>query len=248
MNEILRHKQLLSVLNKKKILSTNEIIDLLDISPATARRDINKLHEQGKLRKVRNGAEAVESTTEQIFTRQINNISEKQRIAEAACQFCFESASVILTAGSTMQLLGNQLCGKHLQIITNFLPLANYFIEHNHENLVIMGGQYNRNKQVTLSLNNQHENNYFADIMFTSGKGFTADGLYKTDMILANSEQALAHKSHKFITLMDSTKLGKQVGMLFSELNEIDVLITGKEADSTLIQTLREKGLEIVLV
>ena len=51
MNETYRHKQLLSVLNEKKILSTNEIIDLLDISPATARRDINKLHVQGKLRK-----------------------------------------------------------------------------------------------------------------------------------------------------------------------------------------------------
>lgn len=247
MNETYRHKQLLSVLNEKKILSTNEIIDLLDISPATARRDINKLHVQGKLRKIRNGAEAIESSTGRFFTSQINNITEKQRIAEVASQFCYDGTSIILTSGSTMQLLGNQLCGKHLQIITNFLPLANYLVEHSHENLVIMGGQYNRNKQVTLSLNNQHENNYFADVMFTSGKGFTADGLYKTDMILANSEQALAHKSHKFIALMDSTKLGKQVGMLFSELNEIDVLITGKEADPTLIQTLRGKGLEIVL-
>lgn len=171
-----------------------------------------------------------------------------ERIAEAASKYCFDGASVILTAGSTIQLLGNQLCAKHVQIITNFLPLANYLIEHNHENLVIMGGQYNRNERVTLSLNNQHENNYFADVMFTSGKGFTPDGLYKTDMILANSEQALARKAHKFIALVDSTKLGKQVGMLFSDLNEIDLLITGREADLVIIQTLREKGLEVVLV
>ena len=61
MNETYRHKQLLSLLEEKKILSTNEIIDLLGVSPATARRDISKLHEQGKLRKVRNGAEAIET-------------------------------------------------------------------------------------------------------------------------------------------------------------------------------------------
>ena len=84
--------------------------------------------------------------------------------------------------------------------------------------------------------------------MFTSGKGFTPEGLYKTDMILANSEQALARKAHKFIALVDSTKLGKQVGMLFSDLNEIDLLITGREADLVIIQALREKGLEVVLV
>lgn len=179
MNETYRHKQLLSLLEEKKMLSTNEIIDLLEISPATARRDINKLHEQGKLHKVRNGAEAIESNTGRYFSSQINNVSEKQRIAEAASKYCFDGASVILTAGSTIQLLGNQLCGKHLQIITNFLPLANYLIEHNHENLVIMGGQYNRNERITLSLNNQHENNYFADVMFTSGKGFTQKAYIK---------------------------------------------------------------------
>ncbi len=248
MNETYRHKQLLSLLDEKKILSTNEIIDLLGVSPATARRDISKLHEQGKLRKVRNGAEAIETDFTQFFSNKINNISEKQRIAEAASKYCFDGASVILTAGSTMQLLGNHLCGKHLQIITNFLPLANYLIEHNHENIVIIGGQYNKNKRVTLSLNNQHENNYFADFMFTSGKGFTPEGLYKTDMILANSEQALTRKAHKFIALVDSAKLGKQVGMLFSDLNEIDLLITGREADPAIIQALRENGLEVVLV
>ena len=59
MNETYRHQNLLSLLEEKKILSTTEIIDLLEISPATARRDINKLNEQGRLRKVRNGAEAL---------------------------------------------------------------------------------------------------------------------------------------------------------------------------------------------
>lgn len=47
MNEHYRHRQLLNVLDDKKVLSTQEIIDLLDISPATARRDISKLHQQG---------------------------------------------------------------------------------------------------------------------------------------------------------------------------------------------------------
>ena len=108
MNETYRHKQLLSLLEEKKMLSTNEIIDLLEISPATARRDINKLHEQGKLHKVRNGAEAIETSPGQYFSNQINNVSEKQRIAEAASKYCFDGASVILTAGSTIQLLGNQ--------------------------------------------------------------------------------------------------------------------------------------------
>ena len=73
MNETYRHQNLLSLLEEKKILSTTEIIDLLEISPATARRDINKLNEQGRLRKVRNGAEALSVNFGVSKKRIINN-------------------------------------------------------------------------------------------------------------------------------------------------------------------------------
>ncbi|OOH90922.1 transcriptional regulator [Pasteurellaceae bacterium 15-036681] len=246
MNENYRHKQLLNLLNQRKILSTQEIIDSLSISPATARRDINKLNELGLLRKVRNGAEA-NSLDIPVNSLDILNSEEKQRIAEEASRLCREGESVLLTCGSTMMMLGSHLCGRKVQIMTNYLPLANHLIEHNHEDIVIMGGQYNKSKAITLSLNTQNETTYMANIMFTSGKGLTEDGLYKTDMIIANSEQQMSAKSGKYVVLLDSTKLGKQVGMLFTKLNEIDILITGREADSAIIQKLREKGLEVIL-
>ena len=110
-----------------------------------------------------------------------------------------------------------------------------------------MGGQYNKSKQVTLSLNNQSETLYAANFMFSSGKGFTSDGLYKTDMIIANSEKQMSLKADKYVVLADSSKLGQQVGMLFTELKNIDILITGKEADPNIVQQLKLKGLEIIL-
>lgn len=248
MNENYRHRRLLQLLLEKKVLSTTEIVEQLEISPATARRDINKLAQQGRLKKVRNGAESIQvSPINYQYSAAINNIDEKQRIAQAASQLCQEGDSVILTCGSTMQMLGEHLCGRKLQIITNFIPLANKLIENNHEDIVIMGGQYNRNKAITLSLN-QGESPYAANIMFTSGKGFTAEGLYKTDMIIANSEQRLSAKAGKYVVLLDSTKLGRQVGMLFTKLQDIDLLITGKNADMEFIQSLQEKGLSVMLV
>ncbi|OOF55126.1 HTH-type transcriptional regulator UlaR [Rodentibacter genomosp. 2] len=248
MNENYRHRRLLQLLLEKKALSTTEIVEQLEISPATARRDINKLAQQGRLKKVRNGAESIQSSPiDYRYSAIINNIDEKQRIAQAASQLCQEGDSVILTCGSTMQMLGDHLCGRKLQIITNFIPLANKLIENNHEDIVIMGGQYNRNKAITLSLN-QDESPYAANIMFTSGKGFTAEGLYKTDMIIAHSEQRLSAKAGKYVVLLDSTKLGQQVGMLFTKLQDIDLLITGKNAESELIQLLQEKGLSVMLV
>lgn len=248
MNESYRHNQLLDLLKTRQILSTAEIIEIFNISPATARRDINKLNEQGRLRKVRNGAEYLNLESKR-FTQEksVNNADEKRRIAEAAAKLCENGQSVVLTCGSTMQLLASSLCGRNVQIITNYLPLANFLIEHNHDDVVIMGGQYNKNKAVTLSLNSNNEPAYAANIMFTSGKGMTTQGLYKTDMIIANSEQHILSKVSKLVALIDSTKLGREVGMLFSEINKIDLLITGKEADPDIIQQLKDKGLKVIL-
>lgn len=131
--------------------------------------------------------------------------------------------------------------------MTNFLPLANYLINHNHDDIVIMGGQYNKNKAITLSLNAQNESTYTANIMFTSGRGLTEKGLFKTDMIIANSEQQMSATACKYVVLLDSSKLGKEVGMLFTKLEDIDILITGKEADPTIVQGLRERGLNVIL-
>ncbi|MDO9647596.1 HTH-type transcriptional regulator UlaR [Glaesserella parasuis] len=245
MNENYRHRQLLDLLTERKALSTQEIIELLGISPATARRDINKLSEQGRLHKVRNGAEAI-SVGFIPSNREIKNNDEKQRIAEAASKLCKEGDSVVLTCGSTMSMLGSRLCGQRLQIITNYLPLANHLIDHNHDDVVILGGQYNKNKAITLSISG-NEMSYAANIMFTSGKGFTLEGLYKTDMIIAHSENQISSKAQKYVVLLDSIKLGKRVGMLFSELSKIDILITGSEADPEIIKQLREKGLEVIL-
>lgn len=246
MNENYRHKELLQLLENRRALSTADIMQLLDISPATARRDISKLAEQGKLKKVRNGAEAVMSTTTPS-PKKIKNLAEKQRIAEAAGRLCSEGESLILTCGSTMEMLGKELCGRKLQIITNYLPLANQLIEGSHEDVVIMGGQYNKNKKVMLSLNSQTELSYAATTMFTSGKGLTAEGLFKTDMIIANSEQQMAKQAERYVVLLDSSKLGKKVGMLFKEFDQIDLLITGKEADPEIIRELQAKGLEVIL-
>lgn len=247
MNEHYRQRQLLNLLEERKALSTQEIIRLLDISPATARRDITKLNEQGRLRKVRNGAEVIEKRVYRPQPLPVNNANEKQRIAETAAQICQEGESVILTCGSTMLMLGSSLCGKDVQIMTNFLPLANYLIEHDHNDVVIMGGQYNKNQAIMLSLNTSAEAIYAANIMFTSGKGLTVDGLYKTDMLIANSEQRMLSRVGKLVVLLDSSKLGKQAGMLFSELNNIHLLITGKEADPEIISMLRNKGLNVLL-
>lgn len=251
MTESQRHNAILELLQRKGQISVADVIASFEISPATARRDINKLNETGKLRKVRNGAEATNiprPTWTPLNIHQTQHLDEKMRIAKAAAQLCQPGESVVINCGSTAFLLGKEMCGKEVQVITNYLPLANYLIEREHESVVIMGGQYNKSQSITLAPQDGDASLYAGHWMFTSGIGLTIDGLYKTDMLTAMAEQKMLNYVGKLVVLVDSSKVGQRAGMLFSRTEQIDIVITGRDANPAIIEQLRQQGVEVQLV
>ena len=241
MTEAQRHQILLDLLAQTGFVTVEQVMSRLGISPATARRDINKLDESGKLKKVRNGAEAISEQRPRwtpMNIHQAQNLDEKVRIARAASQLIAPGESIVINCGSTAFLLGRELCGKPVQIITNYLPLANYLIDQEHDSVIIMGGQYNRSHAITLSPHGSENSLYAGHWMFTSGKGLTAEGLYKTDMLTAMAEQKMLNVVGKLAVLVDSSKIGERAGMLFSQAGQIDVVITGKQADAAILKQL----------
>ncbi|WES67956.1 HTH-type transcriptional regulator UlaR [Superficieibacter sp. HKU1] len=251
MTEAQRHQILLDLLAQSGFVTVEQVIARLGISPATARRDINKLDEGGKLKKVRNGAEAISQQRPRWSPRNIHqaqNHDEKVRIARAAAQLVNPGESVVINCGSTAFLLGHEMCGKPVQIITNYLPLANYLIDQEHESVIIMGGQYNKSHSITLSPQDNENSLYAGHWMFTSGKGLTAEGLYKTDMLTAMAEQKMLNVVGKLVVVVDSSKVGERAGMLFSQAAQIDQVITGKNADPEILKKLEAQGVKVTRV
>lgn len=251
MTEAQRHQILLDLLQQTGFVTVEQVIERLAISPATARRDINKLDESGRLKKVRNGAEAISQQRLRWTPMNIHlaqNHDEKSRIASAASALVQQGESVVINCGSTAFLLGQQICGKPVQIITNYLPLANYLIDQDHESVVIMGGQYNKSHSITLGPQENETSLYAGHWMFTSGKGLTAEGLYKTDMLTAMAEQKMLGVVGKLAVLVDSTKVGQRAGMLFSRAEQIDLVITGKQANPEVVKKLEDQGVQVILV
>ena len=104
MTEAQRHQILLDLLAQTGFVTVEQVISRLGISPATARRDINKLDESGKLKKVRNGAEAISEQRPRwspMNIHQAQNHDEKVRIARAASQLVNPGESIVINCGST---------------------------------------------------------------------------------------------------------------------------------------------------
>lgn len=251
MNEIQRHKSILSLLDENQTINVAQLIEKFDVSPATARRDISKLNELGKLKKIRNGAERIEIKNKNWTPLNITNTEhyeEKSLIATNAAALCQPGDSIVINCGSTAFLLGQKLCGQDVQIVTNYFPLANYLINGEHEDVIIVGGQYNRSQNLFLNSDPKSLSGYSSNWMFTSGKGITEAGLYKSDMLTVVAEQQLSEQVDKLVVVVDSSKVGQRGGMLFCSANEIDILITGKDANPEVIKSLELKGIQIILV
>lgn len=251
MNEIQRHEEILALLEDKKSINVSHIIDSFHVSPATARRDIAKLDELGKLRKIRNGAKRIETKKKKWSPLNISSTDfyeEKSAIAQAAADLCKDGDSIVINCGSTAFLLGQQLCGENVQIVTNYFPLANYLINEDHDDVIIIGGQYNKAQNLFLNPTPNSLAGYAGNWMFTSGKGLTETGLYKADMLTAVTEQQMIEQIDKLVVVVDSSKVGQRTGMLFCTPQQIDIVITGKDANPDVIKKIEAQGTQVILV
>lgn len=84
--------------------------------------------------------------------------------------------------------------------------------------------------------------------MFTSAKGLTEAGLYKTEMLTAVAEQQMLKQVNKLVVVVDSSKVGHKTGMLFCPTSNIDTVITGKNANPAVIESLKKQNINVILV
>ena len=62
------------------------------------------------------------------------------------------------------------------------------------------------------------------------------------------AEQKMLNVVGKLVVLVDSSKVGERAGMLFSRADEIDLLITGKQADPEILKKLEDQGVKVIRV
>ncbi|MGN5129720.1 HTH-type transcriptional regulator UlaR [Aeromonas hydrophila] len=176
------------------------------------------------------------------------NHSQKMRIAQAAAALIKPGENAVINCGSTAFVLGEEICEQDVQVITNYFPLANYLIENDHDGVVIIGGQYNKSQSITLAPQNEISSLYTGHWVFTSGKGVTADGLYKVDMLTAMAEQKMINQSADWWYWLTAARWGNGQACCFAPPARSTILITGKDADKEVIEQIKSKDVQVIQV
>lgn len=252
-------------LKDRSFISMEEAMALTDSSRSTILRDMIELEKEGRIIRIRGGASAAgqpepaekpgrhepESVEPAFAVRQDLYLDEKRRIAKAAHSLIEENETLLLGSGTTVGELAKLLNDiEPLYVCTNDLKGAMVLAEYPNVNLTVLGGSL-REKHYTMNgyFTEQFISQMHADKCFLGIDAVDQNIGYMNFAVeeLQTNKTMLKH-SRQSIILCDHSKFDKIAFVSICRINEIDLLITGRELAAKHRQMLDEAGVRYMCV
>lgn len=237
-----RHLQILQSLQAEGVVRVADLAERLAVNPVTIRRDLTQLENEGKLRRVHGGAvmrdyDVVPSPTSGLT----------RRIAEAAAKFVPDESVVFLGPGTLIaEVVPFFQPQRHLTLVTNALNAAWNAAHQGQHTLHLIGGQVGGGYGIYGDPDPLRH--IRADFILLEADGLDAErGLTHDDREYAGFARALFSLSAQVMVLMPPDRLGRSGALFIAPASEVDVLVTGREAENPLLWDLSELGVRIVL-
>ena len=118
MHERERHRIILETLQSRPVATVQDFAEATGGSEATIRRDLAALAKQGRLRKLRGGAEALQPptvvplNTHHALGRGIDNLAEKRAIGRKAVELCEPGDAIIINGDRKSTRLNSSHSGE----------------------------------------------------------------------------------------------------------------------------------------
>ena len=247
-----RRQLIFKWIQEEKNITIKELEKRLKISMMTINRDLNMLEKQNLIQRVRGGA--IKKNDYKYFELKLSerkriHHSEKVKIAKYAVDnFVNENEIIVLEGGTTVSNMIMHITIPNLRIITNGLNIM-IFVSNYMEDIELMccGGLYFE-KECTF-VGPQAEDffkNFGAHKVFFSANSLTVkDGASEWNVPEIGVKQAMIRCAKKRIFLIDSSKFGLSIGRLAVPLEDIDIIVTDKNAPEDMIDELKSRNIEV---
>lgn len=232
MLSIERESFILKLLKEREIIKLNELTTLLNISEATARRDLTSLEKQGLIKRVHGGAILIindgETKDLAIQYRKNLNWNEKEKIAKSASNFLKPNTTIFLDAGTSTLALIKYLENKNIKVVTNGLNLIDELSKYSVESYLI-GGKIKSSTSCVLGFSGvEYLKQFNFDMAFIGANAFDLEGYSTPDQDEAMIKKEVIERSKKVYFLCDNSKIDKKSFIYFSSLFK-GCLITDRE-------------------
>jgi len=245
-----RHKKIEVYLQQVEFASLDELAKSLGVSVSTVRRDLTVLEVGGHVRRTHGGARLVNPRSDEFTfsVRDTHQLAEKEAMGRLCAGLISPRQSVIIDAGTTPYHVARHLEGRPLQIVTNSLPVANFFAASQQIEVIVSGGViYPRLGVLVGPLAVDTFVKTHADVAIMSGGGITLEGITNSHALLIDIQQAMMRSASRVIFCLDHTKFSRRSVAQLCGLEGIDTVVTDAAAPRELTRELRERGLEVLV-
>jgi len=249
-----RHRVILKLVQERSVVSVNDLVELLDSSEATVRRDINALADSGQIRRVRGGAESLTPRHETHLAGMPFEMSrsicapQKRAIARCAAGLIQDGESIIINGGTTTYAMVEFLKHRNLDILTNSLPIITALVASSRNRVVIPGGTIYRDQNIVLSpFENDTTEHFWGQKLLIGCYGINRSGVMETDPLIVQAETKLLKQADEIIVLADSRKLRQHSSIIVAPLERISTLITDWGATEADLDIFRSSGIKLII-
>lgn len=227
MLQIERFKQIRALLEKTPTLRIGQIAQILYVSEATVRRDVDTMEKNGLLKRVYGGV-TLNKEDMPLTLRSIQHADKKDEIGRQAAELVKDGQTIFIDSSSTaLHMLPYIKHKKDMTIISNSQTVIDTLAFTNNK-LILTGGELiPRNLAYVGELACRSLDLYRPELVFFSSQGIDASGEI-TDV--SQSETALRRAAIKrgihTIFLCDSSKAGKIYPHHVCYKSEITKIIT----------------------
>lgn len=232
LNKYERLDEIARRVNEKGTIRITDIVEDLNISDMTVRRDLVELEEQGVLTKIHGGARsnpAFQYKEMSHHEKHTQKSKEKFEIAKKAADLIEEGNTIFLGLGTTVEMLAKEINNERLSVVTNCLPVFQILQHKQSEtfSVYLIGGAQ---RKLTESFVGEMANTLLETMRF-SKIFFSANGIKGNEVMTSSYEEAytqkiaIAHSNEKYI-LADDSKLGKEDFVSFCDLKDLTAIVT----------------------
>ncbi len=223
-----RRQRLLEVISQRGFARLEDLIETVGVSESTIRRDLEALDQNGAIKRTHGGAVfAGELRSMPAFDDRTNTASvEKRAIGRAAADLVGDGETVLLDGGTTTLEVARALNGRRVQVVTNSLPIAQLLGPSSQTDLILIGGYVYPRTGVALGpIAIACMKEIRARTVMMGAGGIVADGIYNSNSLLVETEQAMMRCGEQVVIVADHGKLGRTALKRLCGLDQVDRII-----------------------
>jgi DeoR/GlpR family transcriptional regulator of sugar metabolism len=236
-----RRMEIVKIINMHKSATVAEIVEWIGASPATVRRDLTWLDEQGLIKRTHGGATAIDYPSQALsrgsvpsYEQRLNEyMEEKRSIGQCAAGHIHDGETIILDASTTNHYVLPFLAKKRdLTIITNSLYISNELMTIGETNpsltVICSGGTlYRRSHSFIGMVAEQALSQFYVDKAFIGLRGISVHhGLTSPFPEEIPIKRQMIKRAKEVFILADHTKFNVTSASLIAPINIVHTLIT----------------------